>query len=87
MHRLHRTPRGRKSKDEETCKANHRCGCFLGVLGRFTVEREVPDGCKDEEAYEHPCGAGEERFATPVVLHDVETVKRDAKVDSVRSGS
>jgi hypothetical protein len=83
MYHSHRTPRCCKSKDEETCKADHSRGCFFGVLWRFTIERKVADRCENEEAYEHPCGAGEERFTTPVVLDDVETVEGDAKVDTI----
>jgi hypothetical protein len=87
MYHSHRTPRRRKSKDEETCKANHSRCCFFGVLWRFTIEREVADGCENEKAYKHPCRAGEERFTTPVVLNDVETVEGDAEVDTVLNGS
>jgi hypothetical protein len=49
----------------------------------LAVEREVTHGSEDEEAYEHPAGAGEEGFAAAVVLDDVEAVKSDAEVYAV----
>jgi hypothetical protein len=47
------------------------------------VEREVADRRKDEEADEHPGGAGDEGFAASVVLDDVKAVEGDAEVDAV----
>lgn len=52
----------------------------------LVVEREVADGREDEEADEHPGGAGEEGFAAAVVLDDVEAVEGDTKVDAVLEG-
>jgi hypothetical protein len=79
----HGSPSRCKPKDEKTRKANHRRCRFLRVLGMLAVEREVADRCEDEEADEHPAGAGEEGFAAAVVLNDVEAVEGYAEIYAV----
>ena len=43
----------------------------------------MADGREDEEADEHPGGAGEEGLAPAVVLDDVQAVEGYAEVDAV----
>jgi hypothetical protein len=79
----HWPPRRSKPENEETRKTNHGSRGLLSVLRVRAVEREVADRRKDEEADEHPGGAGDEGFAASVVLDDVKAVEGDAEVDAV----
>jgi hypothetical protein len=49
----------------------------------LAVECEVADRGEDQEADEHPGGAGEEGFTTAVVLDDIEAVEGDTEVYAV----
>jgi hypothetical protein len=79
----HRSPRRSKSKEEESCEDDHSSCCLLCILRVLAVKREVADGREDEEADEHPAGAGDEGFAASVMFYDVEAVEGDAEVDAV----
>lgn len=80
----HRPPSGGEAEDEEAGEADHGDAGFRRVLRSLPVQAEVSDGREDQEADEHPGGAGHQRFAPAVVLDYVEPVERRSEVDSVQ---
>lgn len=45
----------------------------------------MADGCKDQEAYNHPSATSHQRLTTTVVLDDIETEEGATKVDAVEN--
>lgn len=73
------------SEDKEASKTNHSNGRVRCLVWCIAIESVVADGCKDQEAYNHPSATSHQRLTTTIVLNDIETEEGATKVDAVEN--
>lgn len=81
----HGSPGSGKAQNEERGENDEHDAGADSSLRVLTIQAEVTDGSKDQEADKHPARADHQRLASTVVFNNVETNEGGSKVNGVQN--